>query len=101
MVSRLILISNKNKRAEMWGELSAWLNDETLDVDLPDDDALQSDLCTPQYERDSMDRIVLESKDKIKKRGLPSPDYGDACALTFTEPVSDTIDSPVRIRRSV
>jgi hypothetical protein len=91
----------KNKRAEMWGELNAWLCDESLDVDLPDDDALQSDLCTPQYERDSMDRIVLESKDKIKKRGLPSPDFGDACALTFTEPVSNVVNTPVRIRRSV
>lgn len=91
----------KNKRAEMWGELNAWLCDENLDVKLPDDDSLQADLCTPQYKRDSMDRIVLESKDDIRKRGLPSPDYGDACALTFTEPVSDVRDMPVRVKRSI
>lgn len=92
----------KNKRAEMWGELNKWLCDENLDVKIPDDDALQSDLCTPNYERDSMDRIVLESKDKIKKRGLPSPDFGDACALTFTEPVSDISNgAPIRVRRSI
>jgi hypothetical protein len=80
----------KNRRAEMWGELAEWLGDENLEVDIPDDDALQSDLCTPQSSRDSMDRIVLESKDAIKKRGLPSPDIGDAAALTFAEPVYDT-----------
>ncbi len=90
----------KNKRAEMWGELNKWLCDESLDVKIPDDDALQSDLCTPNYERDSMDRIVLESKDKIKKRGLPSPDFGDACALTFAEPVYEANANPVRVKRS-
>lgn len=77
----------KNRRAEMWGELAEWLADENLDVDIPDDDNLQADLCTPQASRDSMDRIVLESKEAIFKRGLPSPDIGDAAALTFAEPV--------------
>lgn len=79
----------KNKRAEMWGLMNAWLCDENLDVDIPDDDGLQADLCMPQYERDSMDRIVLESKDKMRKRGLPSPDLADACVLTFAEPVRE------------
>ena len=79
----------KNKRAEMWGLMNAWLCDESLDVQIPDDDGLQADLCMPQYERDSMDRIVLESKDKMRKRGLPSPDLADACVLTFAEPVRE------------
>ena len=79
----------KNKRAEMWGEMAEWLADESMDVDVPDDDALQSDLCTPQASRDSADRIVLESKDAIRKRGMPSPDIGDAAALTFAEPVTE------------
>jgi hypothetical protein len=30
---------------------------------------------------------VLESKDELKSRGLPSPDLGDALALTFSYPV--------------
>ena len=79
----------RNKRAEMWGLMNAWLCDESLDVQLPDDDGLQADLCMPQYERDTMDRIVLESKDKMRKRGLPSPDLADACVLTFAEPVRE------------
>jgi len=31
-------------------------------------------------------RLVLESKDDMKKRGMPSPDEGDAVALCFSEP---------------
>ena len=33
------------------------------------------------------DKIQLESKDDLKARGLPSPDLGDALALTFAFPV--------------
>jgi hypothetical protein len=79
----------KNRRCEMWGETRDWLCDENLPVSLPDDDAIQADLCTPQASRDSMDRVVLESKDQIKKRLGLSPDFGDAIALTFAEPVRD------------
>jgi hypothetical protein len=28
-------------------------------------------------------RLLLESKDEMKKRGMPSPDEGDAVALTL------------------
>jgi hypothetical protein len=31
--------------------------------------------------------LVLESKEELKKRGLDSPDSGDALALTFAEVV--------------
>ncbi len=89
----------KKKRAEMWGLVSLWLTDEHQDVKLPDDDAVQADLCTPMYQRDSVDRIVLESKDAIKKRGLPSPDFGDAIALTFAEPVRDMQARRIRVKR--
>jgi hypothetical protein len=36
---------------------------------------------------------VLWSKDRIKKEYGFSPDYGDAGALTFTEPVNKQIES--------
>ena len=31
--------------------------------------------------------LVLERKDDMKKRGIPSPDVADAFALTFAYPV--------------
>lgn len=77
----------KNKRGEMWGLTNAWLSDENVEVDLPDDDELQADLCASPYDRDSHDRMILWKKDKIKKEYGFSPDDGDALVLTFAEPV--------------
>jgi hypothetical protein len=31
--------------------------------------------------------LFLEPKEKMKDRGVDSPDYGDALALTFAQPV--------------
>lgn len=85
----------KNKRAEMWGEMALWLGSEDLDVQIPDSDELQSDLCTPMCSFDSADRMLLESKDHIKNvRRLPSPDLGDAAALTFAMNVLDSSAYP-------
>lgn len=75
-----------NRRAEMWMKSKEWLEDEA-GVEIPDSDALQADACAPGYKYDSHTRIVLESKDDIRSRGLRSPDEWDAVALTFAEPV--------------
>jgi len=77
----------RNKRAEMWWEMRDWLADETLPVMIPDSDALHADVCGPRYRYDSNNRRILESKEDMRKRGLRSPDAGDALALTFAEPV--------------
>ena len=76
-----------NKRNEIWQELADWLVDESLPVQIPDDDEMQADLCASPYSYDSKDRRVLWSKDRIKDKYGFSPDYGDAAALTFAEPV--------------
>jgi hypothetical protein len=83
-----------NKRAEMWGQMHEWLAD-TTPVQLPDIDLLQSDLCGIRYDYDSHGRLRLETKDDAKKRGIRSPDYGDALALTWAMPVRKSeIGSP-------
>jgi hypothetical protein len=38
---------------------------------------------------DASDAILLERKDDMKRRGLASPDDGDALALTFAYPVAN------------
>ena len=74
-----------NKRAEMWDGVRIWLN---AGGNLPDDNELKRDLAAPTYSFDAAGRMVLESKDKIKARGLSSPDLADALALTFAHPVA-------------
>lgn len=73
-----------NKRAEMWFDLRDWLSSGGV---IPKDVALMQDLAAPTYKFDSQDRALLESKDDLKSRGLPSPDLADALALTFAYPV--------------
>ncbi len=72
-----------NKRSQMWGEMADWLKAGTI----PDDERLKLDLASPTYKYDAQSRIVLESKDAMKSRGLKSPDFGDALALTFASPL--------------
>lgn len=74
-----------NMRAYMWSKMREWLknrgaidNDKTLEIDLTNQGLGSSD---------KTDRILLESKASMKKRGLASPDDGDALALTFAYPV--------------
>jgi hypothetical protein len=84
-----------NRRAEMWGKSKDWL-EEPAGVDIPDRDDLQADAMAPGYKYDSLTRLVLESKDDIRKRGLRSPDEWDAVALTFAEPVVEKRPTPKR-----
>lgn len=75
-----------NLRAEMYGNLRDWVQEQP--AQLPDDDAMQSDLCVVQYKYTSNSQYKLESKDELKKRLGRSPDRGDAIALTFARPVN-------------
>jgi hypothetical protein len=73
-----------NKRAEMWGYMKEWCKAGCL----PDDRELIADLTAVDYGYDAADAILLERKDDMRKRGLASPDDGDALALTFAHPVA-------------
>lgn len=86
-------IKYTNKRNEMWQDMAAWMIDENIEVEIPDDDSIQADLCASIYRRDSQDRVVLWPKDKIKEELGYSPDEGDALALTFAEPVNQNENS--------
>ncbi len=76
----------KNKRAEMWGEMKNWLAEPPIQI--PNSDSLHSDLCGIKYKFDSNSRLVMESKEEMKKRGIRSCDEADALALTFALPDS-------------
>ncbi len=69
-----------DKRTELWARVRAWMPGGMID----DDRVLRADLCNPEKERIGReDKEKLESKDKMKSRGLDSPNHGDALALTF------------------
>ncbi len=76
----------ENKRAEMWWLMAEWFADAP--VRIPNEPALIADLSTLQPETSSNGRRQLESKQKLKRRGIRSPDGADALALTFSEPVA-------------
>ncbi len=66
-----------NKRAEMWGNMREWLKRGMI----PDESELASQLCGLEYGyvmREGQDKVLLESKKDMKKRGLSSPDEADA-----------------------
>lgn len=90
---RLIWFSGKpidpgylNKRAEMWGTGKQWIKAGGA-ID-PKDEELYQDIIGPETVARLDGKIQLEGKEDMKERGLPSPNKGDAWALTFAEPVS-------------
>lgn len=75
-----------NKRAEMYGNMADWFNSE-IEVQCPDTDTFQADVCACPYDVDAHRRIKILEKKQIKKDLGFSPDEGDAAALTFAEDV--------------
>jgi hypothetical protein len=77
-----------NRRAEMWHAIAKWLKDGgTLPKNAPESQDIEDDLTSPEYFYSNKGKMQLESKEDMKERGLPSPDDGDALALTFAAPV--------------
>lgn len=72
-----------NLRCEMWGELKAWLEGN---VEIPNLPELTEDLLNIRRKSSGDSKLRLETKQEMKKRGIRSPDIGDALALTFAVP---------------
>lgn len=72
-----------NKRTEMWLSSRAWLENGAL----PPDPLLSAELSAPMFGYNVQNALLLEKKEDMKKRGIPSPDVADAFALTFAYPV--------------
>lgn len=75
----------KNKRAEMWGAARDWLKSGGS---IPKVQQLRDDLVGPETVPQLDGKVLLEPKKTMKERGLQSPNYGDALALTFAYPVT-------------
>lgn len=88
-----------NKRAEMADRCREWMADYPNRI--PDDDELARDLMAPQHSRDSNQRLKIETKEAMAKRGIRSPDLGDALHLTFAYPVAPNLGTSQRINLDV
>ena len=86
-----------NKRAEIWGHLRAALPY----LCLPKNGELRQQLTGPEYSYNQPGAILLEAKDLMKRRGLPSPDLADALACTFASPMLAMRQSSVMERSIV
>lgn len=95
----------RDRSAEMWSRAKEWLNDAPCYM--PKDARLQADLTGRQYRYDASRRLVLETKEHMKARGLRSPDIGDAFCLTFAvdvqprkKPQQETVADKLRKLRA-
>ena len=71
-----------NIRAEAYWGLRERFQDGQIDID-PNDDDLAAQLVDLKFKRSSSGKILIESKDEIKRRGKGSPDEADAVMLAF------------------
>jgi hypothetical protein len=89
----------KNKRAELWSRGKDWLiNGGCLEYD----EGLISEITAPEYstDKDAQGRLLIESKEDLKKRGYDSPDIWDSITLTFSEEVPRKDFSQLHHRRN-
>jgi len=76
-----------NHTAEMWSRMRDWIKG----ADIPNDPDIRIQLISREYYHDDKERIRLERKKDLKKRGQASPDLADALAHTFAEELGDVI----------
>jgi hypothetical protein len=81
-----------NLRCEMWGELKELARGE---VELPNNQELYDDLVQIKRKSNGNSALRLETKEEMRRRGVKSPDVGDALALTFAVPF-DLLPEPRR-----
>jgi len=73
-----------NLRAELWwGLRERFEKDEIILMPSLLLDRLSGELTSIKYKPNSRGQIVIESKDDLKARGLPSPDVAEALMLAF------------------
>jgi hypothetical protein len=72
-----------NARAESWFEMRNWIVSEGS---LPDDEQF-NEMTAITYHMNTANKIIVDSKIELKKKGISSPDVGDSLSLTFSRKV--------------
>lgn len=76
----------KRQRDELWGKGRDWLELRRGSFVDDEDQDIIGQLSTPKYKITSDGKIVIESKDDLRKRGIVSPNKADAILMTFCLP---------------
>jgi hypothetical protein len=85
----------RNLKAEAFWGLREIFQDGDIDID-PADDELAAQLGSLIWFRSSRGQTQIESKEDMKKRGLPSPDRADALMLSKIAPAAPPCAPPKR-----
>jgi hypothetical protein len=95
-----------NRRTEIFWKLRELF--ERGEIQIPNHTKLMRDLSSLRIDRKSNGKLHLVSKEILKRRGIPSPDYADALAMaaqaehvTPTEQVITNEDIKAALRRKV
>jgi hypothetical protein len=70
-----------NRRSEVYWTFRELCESGSIDLD-PEDEQLLSEMGSIKWGLDSSGRIYIESKDDMKKRGMPSPDHADSAVMS-------------------
>lgn len=79
------ITATANMRAYIWYQMREWIRNGGC---IGDDKVLHMELTSPGYSHNAQTAILIESKESMKKRGVGSPDDGDALAVTFAQTIS-------------
>lgn len=82
----------KNRRAEVYWHFREDMEAGLVDLDEADE-VLSGQLTSIRYGVDGQNKIFIETKEEMRKRGLPSPDHAD-CAVLSTVDVHMPSDMP-------
>ncbi|HEY8354397.1 MAG TPA: AAA family ATPase [Methylophilaceae bacterium] len=82
-----------NRRAEWYWALRERF--QKGDIAIEPDEELAAQLASLKFKFDSRGRIQIESKEDMRKRGLPSPDKADALMLAFAESGAQPLDEDI------
>lgn len=80
----------RRKGDELWGLMRDHIKARLIlpIAGTPEGDDLKTQLTSREYGINDHNQIALESKKVMKERGVPSPDMGDALALTYAAEVA-------------
>lgn len=83
-----------NARAEWYWNLRGMFERGEVDLD-PDDSEVASQLSSLRYVFTRRGQIQIESKDDMRKRGMPSPDRADGVMLAVNDPIDNVVSDDI------